>query len=53
MKNFVSIALLLIVKVTERPQSLPVASLAFRTPDDRQLPVPPAPLVAEPALSSS
>lgn len=49
MKNFVSIALLLIVKIAERPQGLPIASLASRTPDDRQLPVPPATLVAEPA----
>jgi len=49
MKNFVSIALLLIVKVAERPHSLPVVSRSPRTPGDRQSPVPPATLVAEPA----
>jgi hypothetical protein len=53
MKNFVSIALLLIVKVADCPQSLPIASLASRTPDDRQLPVPSVSLVTEPALSRS
>ncbi|MDQ6735800.1 MAG: hypothetical protein M3Z35_17070 [Nitrospirota bacterium] len=49
MKNLVSIALLLIVRVTERPQSLPVSSLELRTPDDRQSSVSPATLVSEPA----
>ena len=49
MENFVSIALLLIVKVAERPRSLPAASLASRVPDDRPPPVPPATFVAEPA----
>lgn len=49
MKNFVSIALLLIVKVAERPPSFPVASLAPRLPDDRQISVLPATLAAEPA----
>jgi hypothetical protein len=49
MKNFISIALLLIVRVTERPQSLPVSSLAPRTPDDQPSSVPPATLIAEPA----
>ena len=50
MENFVSIALLLIVKVAERPRSFPIASLASRTPDDRHSPVP---LSTEPALSRS
>jgi hypothetical protein len=49
MKNFISIALLLIVRVTERPQSLPASSLASRTPDDQPSSVPPATLIAEPA----
>ena len=49
MENFVSIALLLIVKVAERTRSLASASLASRAPDDRPLPLPPATFAAEPA----
>ncbi|HKN88238.1 MAG TPA: hypothetical protein VJV04_15345 [Nitrospiraceae bacterium] len=49
MENFVSIALLLIVKVAERPRPLAAASFASRPPDDRPTPVPPVTFVAEPA----
>lgn len=49
MENFVSIALLLIVKVAERPMPLPAtSSFASHTSDDRPPPVPPSTLVAEP-----
>jgi len=48
MKNFISIALLLIVRVTERSQSFPVPSLTPHIPDDQPSSLPPT-LVAEPA----
>jgi hypothetical protein len=46
-KNFVSIALLLIVKLPQLPRSLPIPF----TPDasDGQVPLPPLTMVAEPA----
>jgi len=49
MENFVSIALLLIVKVAERPGPPPEASFASHTSDDRPPPVPLSAFVAEPA----
>ncbi len=48
MENFVSIALLLIVKVAERPQALPVR-FQFKPPEDRQTSVQPLALAAEAA----
>ena len=50
MENFISIALLLIVKVAERPMPLPEASsFASHTSDDRPPPVTASTFVAEPA----
>jgi hypothetical protein len=48
MENFVSIALLLIVKVTERPQALPVR-LQLSPPEDLQTSIQPLALAAEAA----
>ena len=45
MDNFVSIALVLIVKVAERPQALP-ARLQLSPPEDRQTSIQPLPAEA-------
>lgn len=48
MENFVSIALLLIVKVAERPKALPV-QLQLGPPEDAQTALQPLALAAETA----
>lgn len=51
MENFVSIALLLVVQVAERPRSLPAlpVTLVPSTLEDREAPIQHMALAAEPA----